>query len=236
MRMKVMRGFVKGVVFGVGLVASADAPGAAQSIQSSYRFLDHSQSGGVFAGYIFTSPGPAELGPKSGPAGGLRYTIRLSGPFDVEGDALFFPTTRTVRDTVVTADSTRLAVGTADQAMAVFNVALRFNLTGPRTWRRLQPFVAFGVGTAVNFTGSGEADEDVPSDARYKFGTSFAGQLGGGVEWFATDRLAVRFDARNVLWKIKTPPAFLIGQFGQRTPAEEWVQNGLLSIGLALHF
>jgi hypothetical protein len=219
----------------VGVVLASPSVCRAQSIQSPYRFVDKTQAVSAFAGYVATGKGSVGLGPKSGPLFGTRYSIRLSGPFNVEIEPAFFKSTRPVRDTTVV-DSARQIVGEADIALLVVNGALRFNITGPRTWNRLQPFLLFGGGAAVDLSGSSPDDELVTGEARFDFGTSFAGAIGGGVEWFASDRLTVRFDARNALWKIKTPLAFLADDFGANTPGEEWVQNGWFTVGFSLRF
>ena len=224
---------------GSGLVllalALATNQSDAQSISSPYRFIETSQSGGLFGGALKAGGSTVGLQPRDGTVAGLRYTIRLSGPFTIEAEAGYLKSDRAVRDTVVV-DSARQIVGETDVNLLLVNASLRFNLTGPRTWHSLQPFVAFGAGVGINLTGQQPVDELVPPDARYDFGTSFAGQVGGGIEWFATDRLSLRADARSLLWKAKTPAPFLRGDFGARTPADEWVNNGLFTLGLAFHF
>jgi hypothetical protein len=207
----------------------------AQAINSPYRFIDEKQAAGPFGGYVLTSDGALGLAPKSGPIFGGRYTIRLSGPFTVEADIGYFPTTRTVRDTVVV-DSARRAVGDADFQALVGIGSLRFNITGPRTWHSIQPFLLFGAGAIVDISPRTDIDDDISADARFDFGTSFAGQLGGGIEWFPSRRFTVRIDARNLLWKITTPTGFLLGEFGARAPGDEWLQNGVFSAGFSLHF
>ncbi|HSL70809.1 MAG TPA: hypothetical protein VK864_11250 [Longimicrobiales bacterium] len=230
-----MKGFCGSVLTALVLAGMISAPGSGQTIRSPYRFIDHSQAGGPFAGYIFTTEGTVGLAPKGGPIAGGRYGIRLSGPFLVEGEVGYFTSTRPVRDTVVV-DSVRQQVGSADFSMLLATAALRFNFTGPRTWHGLQPYVQLGGGAAIDLSGESPDDEKVAADVRYDFGTSFAGHLGGGIEWYPSDRITFRVDARNVLWKITTPISFLQGELGETTPVDEWVQNGFLTLGIALHF
>jgi hypothetical protein len=131
---------------------------SAQAIQSPYRFVDETQAASLFAGYIATGKGSVGLGPQSGPVFGARYSIRLSGPFVIELEPAFFKSTRQVRDTTVV-DSARQVVGEGDISLLIANGALRFNLTGPRTWHGLQPFLLFGGGAAVDLSGSSPDDE-----------------------------------------------------------------------------
>ena len=207
----------------------------AQTIRSPYRFVEKSQTGGIWAGYLATDRGEVGFGPEAGPILGGRYSIRLSGAFTVEADAGYFSSTRTVLDTAIVEDGFR-KVGEADFHALLLNGSLRFNLTGPRTWHQLQPYVLFGAGAIVDLTGTSDLDEMLPVDVRYDFGTSFAGQFGGGVEWFPSQRLTFRFDVRDVLWKINTPTAFLLSRLGEETTPDQWTSNFLFSAGAALHF
>ncbi|MGH7469435.1 MAG: hypothetical protein ACRENP_15905 [Longimicrobiales bacterium] len=208
---------------------------AGQSIPSPYRFIDEKQTVGAFASYILTARGTVGLGPEDGAAAGVRYSIRLSGPFNVEAETFYFPSTRPVRDTTLAGDE-REQVGTADLTLLGGIASLRFNLTGPRTWHKLQPFVAFGVGAVLDLSGTSVEDERVPADVRFDFGTSFAAHVGGGIEWFPGNRLSLRLDARNQLWKTNTPFPFLVGEAGVQTPEDEWIQNGVISLGFAVRF
>jgi hypothetical protein len=208
---------------------------ASQTIPSAYRFLETSQSAGVAGGYVLTNEGALELGPAAALYIGGRYNIRIGGPFTIEGEAGFMPTTRMVWDTVP-GDTTRQAIGEADMSLVLVKAGVRFNLTGPRTYRSLQPYLVLGGGIAIDAAGEAAAEEDLPADMRFNFGTSFAGHLGGGVEWFPTSGLSVRLDARNVLWKLDTPAGFHENDRGRLLPGDEWAQNFLFTAGIAIHF
>jgi hypothetical protein len=222
-------------VFALLLLCAVAQSLTAQSIKSPYQFIEPSQSGGVWFGQVKSGTSTVGLQPNDGTMAGLRYTIRFSGPFTGEVEAGYLMSTRTVVDTVVV-DSAFQSAGEADAGVLLVTGALRFNLTGARTWHRLQPFLVFGGGVAVDVLGESGDDDKVAADARFDFGTSFAGHLGGGIEWFATDRLTLRLDARNALWKVTTPAAFSRSGLAARIPADEWVQNGLFSLGIAFHF
>jgi hypothetical protein len=217
------------------LLFALDGPLAGQRIDSPYRFVDTKQSAGLFGGYVFTNKGSIDLGPESGPVFGGRYGIRLSGPFTIEADIGYFPSTRAVRDTVPS-EVTFSTIGEADMALLLARGALRFNLTGPRTWHGMQPFVVFGGGAAIDLSGEPAVEDDLPQDARFDFGTSFAGELGAGVELFFTRRLALRLDGRNVLWQLEAPIAFLLGDRALTVADQEWAQNFFVSAGLSIQF
>jgi hypothetical protein len=218
----------------VGIFAMA-LPLSAQSITSPYRFLDTSQEAGLFVSHVSPDDGTLGFGSKSGIAFGARYAIVLSGPFMIEGEASFFPTSHAVLDTLVV-DSAYRQLGEADHSLVFATAALRVNLTGQRTWNNIQPFLIFGVGGVVEATRDQDAVNVAPPDARYEFGTSFAGTAGAGLAWVPADRLAIRLDARNLLWKIKTPAALLRGNTGRVIPTDEWSQNLTFSAGVSLLF
>ena len=212
------------------------APGVAQEIDSPYRFITSRQSINVYGGYLATGKGTLELGPQSGPLFGARYGIAISGPFTLEGDVGYFARMRAVFDTVP-GDTSRLRVGDADFSAITATGSLRFNLTGPRTWHGIQPYVQFGAGIAVETSGDPEVEADLPGDVRFDFGTGFTGVLGGGIDWFTGERWGLRLDARNLLWKLGTPRAFLIkGEQARLLPADEWAQNFALTASLVFRF
>jgi hypothetical protein len=226
------------VAVAVGALACMTSGAVGQQIRSPYRFVDTSQFGGVSGGQMFASRGRLDTGPDNGPLLGVRYGLRVSGPFAVGAEISYVPSTRIVRDTVfVTADSLYRELGEADINLLAVLVNLRFNVTGSRTWNRLQPFVLLGAGAALDVAGTAAADTLVmPTDARFDFGTSFAGQIGTGIEWFPSASVSARVDAHNVLWKLKVPDAFRLTERGVNFPESEWEQNFVLSAGLSFHF
>ena len=225
-----------GLIIGALLLAAVSGA-EAQRINTPYRFFEETQAAGIFVMPISPDKGAIGLGPDKGTAFGARYHIRMSGPFFIEGELLYFPTTRAVLDTAVV-DSAFERVGEAKTAIALGQASLRFNITGQRTWNRLLPFVLLGVGIAAEVRDDDAAEEDVASEARFDFGTTFAGQIGAGIEFFPVDRLAVRIDARNLLWQLKTPEGLAArGSLVGRTLAEnEWANNLAASIGVSIHF
>jgi len=225
-----------GWLFIVMVVCGASSA-QAQRIDTPYRFFEQTQAVGLAVAYINTDKGSVGLGPESGVAFGARYHIRLSGPFFVEAEGLYFPSTRAVLDTsIVAADSTFEQVGEADMAIGLVQASLRFQVTGQRTWNGILPFLLLGAGIAVEAKDDHEANEAVPSEARFDFGTTFAGQLGAGIEFFPVSGVAIRVDARNILWQLETPQALQLRDIGRTLPAEEWTNNITASVGISIHF
>jgi opacity protein-like surface antigen len=218
--------------------AAASAQSAhAQRIDSPYQFLDHSQFGGVWGGYVSTSEGRLDSGPQPAPIFGVNWALRVSGPFALYVDVGFMPTTRTVRDTMfVAADSMYESRGEADINLLTAMGNLRFNLTGARTWHSFQPFVIVGAGMALDLASGSALEADMQPDQRFDFGTSFAGQLGIGTDWFPAPRVSIRVEARDMFWKLPVPEAFRFTEIGARFPDSEWEQNFALAAGLSIHF
>lgn len=216
------------------LLASA-LPAQAQRIDSPYRFVEPAQEAGAFVAHISTAKGTLGLGSQSGVAAGVRYGIRISGPFMIEAAVAYFPTEYAVLDTIVV-DSAYRRIGTASSKLITGLASLRLNLTGPRTWNSLQPFLLFGVGGVVEASRDNDAVNAAPADARYKFGTSFAGSLGAGVAIIPAQNLAIRLDGQNLLWKVKTPAGLTRGDLGIAIPRDEWLQNFAASVGVSILF
>jgi len=232
-----MQDRLTGSVLGCLLFAALLATGThAQTIESPYRFIDTKQAGSLYLGYMSTGKGSLDLGPESGLRFGARYNIDVSGPFSLEADVSYFSKMRAVYDTVP-GDTSRMKVGDSDFSILVVGAGIRFNLTGARTYRRIQPYVLFGAGVALDLSDPSPEDKALANNLRFDFGTAFLGMFGGGAEIMLSDRYSLRLDARSTLWKLQTPEAFLIkGDQALLLPADEWSQNLGLSAGLVFRF
>jgi hypothetical protein len=210
---------------------------AAQQIDSPYRFVDRGQRVGIFGGHVSTGEDALRAGPQDGPIFGARWALRVSGPFSLGAEVAYMPTTRTVRDTAfVAADSLFRELGEANMRLVSVMGNMHFSVTGARTWHSLQPFVVLGGGVVIDLAGTPAIEAELPGNVRYDFGTSFAGQLGGGVEWFPSQQLSVRVDARNVLWRLTVPEAYGLTTPGARLENATWENNFALTAGLSFYF
>jgi hypothetical protein len=220
------------------------APAAAQTLRSPYDFVQESQAAQAVAGYIVTNQGVLGLGPESGPAFGLGYGIRISGPFTFDARISLFPTSRTVYN-VTPVDTATLRVdpragmvpiGTADLSLLLTDASLRFDITGPRTWYGVQPYALLGVGGVMRAASDASLEAELPTDIdlRARFQNGVTGHVGGGLEWHPSQRFSFRLDARNTLWRVHVPRGFIVT--GRRVSDAEWVQNANLSVGGALRF
>ena len=230
---------------GATLTAMAVAdPGAAQSIRSPYDFVESPRAFYLYGTYVATDRGVIDVGPGSGTGFGLGYTMRISGPFNLDARLTHLPTDRRVYLTTE-ADSATLRenpragleeLGTADVSLTLVDVAIRFDITGPRTWHNLQPYVLLGAGGVFRTSTSNEVEQGLPTDVdlRVRFENGVTGQLGAGVEWHLGDRFGLRMEARDLLWQVDVPSGFL--QPGRVIDDSEWVQTAHLSLGLSYRF
>ncbi len=178
----------------------------AQTIPSSYRFIDRGQGTSVFWGTMFLTQGSLDLGPKSGSFAGARYAIEASGPLFLEGLVTYLPTTRDVIDPRRALGDRK--IGETDMHMLMADARLDFSLTGRRTWNRLSPHLFFGGGLALDLAGDNEFSEILEPEDVYDFGAAFTASSGTGIRFVLSSRLMLQAEASLTLWKINTPTGF----------------------------
>lgn len=228
------------------LALAGTTAAAAQGIASPYDFVDRSHGLYGLGAAVFTDRGTLDTGPGSGYAAGLGYNLRISGPFNLGVRATYFPTNRRVyTDSATVADSLALRadpmtgltqVGTADLSLLLLDASLRFDVTGPRTWYRIQPYVVMGGGGALVLSQEDTGEDQLPPDAQLqvRFRNGWTGHVGAGFEIYLTERFTARIDVRDVLWKIHIPQGFLAP--GRVIDTEQWVQSAHLGLGLTFRF
>jgi hypothetical protein len=220
------------------------AAAAAQTIPSPYQYIEKTRSLTVYAGYLSTSPSvaladsqTAELGHQSAPLVGIRYSMRVGGPLSLEGNFAFAPADRKLYDAQVSADSSVVTVSATgaevSDPLVMAEVALRFHLTGDRTFRGLAPFVLGSGSIVTSLGGLSDEEEAIPEHRRLDFGPRFAVGAGAGIDFFLSQRLSLRAEASYRLWKLQAPEGLLPSGFGEQS---EWSANTGLSLGAAYHF
>ena len=221
----------------LGPILFAFGPAGAQEIPSSYRFVEHGQEGGLFFGTASLNAGELGLGPKAADVFGGRYSVMFGSSLAFEGDVTVFNGERDVIDIRQSGDDQVLGQSSID--LTVFEARFRLNLTGHRTWRGLQPFVAFGGGMALSsdLDRALEDTAEMPLLDRYDFGSKFIASLSGGVNLHLSPHLMLRLDGVMNLWKISTPSGWLTTDRDLGViPEDEWVSARNLSIGASWRF
>ena len=197
--------------------------------QSPFRDLDVRHALIFQGGYLSGSGGRAAAGPTDGPMVGLRYTIHLGGPVEAIFGVAGADLQRVAHNQGVSPDTT-------GQSVLVGEGGFGFLVTGEKTWHGLVPYVAATMGAA--FGGS------VPSDTSgFEFRTKFHLGPQVGIRWYASRRISLRIEGRDVMWRLQYPSTFFDLVPGSGVippllrgfdPTREWVHN--LSLTLALGF
>jgi hypothetical protein len=228
--------FILGLAVSAASLAVLDAPAAAQQIPSPYRYIEERMSLGLEAGYLLTQRVEPDLGPRSGPMTGARFLIRITAPVSGEMAVGFVLSEREVFENAADPqDPTQLvpwSIGTTAVPLFLAEAGFRLHVTGPRTWNGIAPFVSGTVGGAFNAGGRLEEEEALPTDERFTFGPALAVSVGTGADIFLSERMALRADLRNRIWRVSVPAGFT-----ELTRAEPfWRNNISVTLGAAYHF
>ena len=186
------------------------------------------------AGTFGGSAGKVGVGPKDGTLIGTKFGFHPGGPVEFIFGVGSMSLDRTIIDP--TQDSTSRILETVSQTVRLWDVGFAVRLTGAKSWRHLAPYVGGTFGIA---TGS-----KVKADTLSGFGFSTQFQFGpqAGVLWYLSDKINLRFEVRDVLWRLKYPdvffaepanapaePSILNGNIDKNT---QWVHHPLLTVSL----
>lgn len=213
----------------------AGDPARAQSIPSSYRFIEYGQEASALWGTLYLSRGSLDLGPKSSSFLGGRYVVEATDPLFIEGMLTYLPTTRDVIDPR-RAEGDR-SIGETDVHLFMLDARLGFSLTGRRTWNGISPHLFVGGGIAYDAAGLSGLEEILLPEDVFDFGTAFTANAGTGVRVAISSRLMLRADGSLKLWQLTTPSGF-DDDTKQLDSIEqsEWVGGYGVSFSLALRF
>ena len=203
--------------------------------RSPYRDIPKGHAVTPYVALFGGTGGRFGIAPHDGTVYGLRYDIRTGSALQLgvlfgRGDL-----ERLIVDPFVAIE--QRVSGPVDQSVTFLEADLQLNLTGGKTWNRLAPFVAAGVG--LTFPG------DTPADSSgFELGRKIYFAPHAGVRFFITDRIHLRTDARVVFWKLSYPVTFT------REPPDapgtppvidddvlgEWTTSSWLQAGLGISF
>ena len=219
-------------------IAAGSSPATGQTIPSPYAFIEHSKEWAVFAGKSFISPGSLGLGPQDATTFGGRFSVGFAGAMSVDLSGTVFKSKRDVRD--VSRPENDRVLGRSDIDIVLFDAKLRLNLTGGRTWHKLQPFLAFGAGIAFPFSTDRRIEQVslMPGQEWYFFGTRFAGTFGGGINYHLSRKISLRLETMVNLWKVETPVGWLTLDNDplREFPLSEWVAATSILLGASWRF
>ena len=200
---------------------------------SPFRDLQYRQDVTLFGGYYAAGVDPAGVAPQSAPFIGARYALQITGPVAFMARTALVFSERTLVDPRQN-DGARI-LGVESWPIMLVDANLAMNLTGQKSWRNLVPTATVGIGLVSDF-------KSEPDTGSFTFGTGFAFNVGAGVRWVATDRIEVRLDWTDYLYKIEYPSLFYTRtsdgtQFLPNTQAESlWKHNSAFALGIAYRF
>ena len=186
---------------GLALAQVGHPPG-----DSPFRDIRKGHTLTALGGYFGGSGGEFNIGPHRGTVFGGRYDIRTGSTVQIGLGIAHGSLDRFIVNPFVALVSRRS--GPVKQSVTFADISLQLNVTGGKSWNRLAPFLAAGVGLA--FAGGTPADT-----SRYEFGRKFYVAPSAGFRFFISDRLHLRGEARAVFWKLSYPTTF------QSEPVEE---------------
>ncbi|MFQ5703543.1 MAG: hypothetical protein ACE5HT_05910 [Gemmatimonadales bacterium] len=192
-------------------------------------------TGGRFAG----SEGKVGVGPTDGTFLGVKFGYHPGGPVEFLLGLGSMSLDRTIIDP--TQGAANRAVGSVSQTVRLWDIGVVLRLTGRKSWHRLAPYVGGTFGIA-------NASDVADTVSGFGFKTQFHYGPQAGFLWILSDKTSLRFEARDVLWRLKYPlvffqspanapnePPLLNQNLDRRT---QWVHHALLTIsfGYALGF
>jgi len=216
----------------------APIAGAAQvgydPAHSPYRDLIRGMGPLFSTGYLSGERGRVPVGHSNGRTFTLGYEASMTGPTSFTAMITYARTDRFVVDPSKD-DSVRKSGPFADD-MVFVELGLRFNLTGPKSWRSFVPYLSGSAGVALS--------EGSPVDSSgYKFGKKFTLSPGVGLRWYPARRVAVTFDSRAVFWRLRYPPDFKrisspdgIPVLAGDQPETDWTVHPMVSFGIGWTF
>lgn len=218
---------------------------AAQTVPSPYRYIQKNRSLTAYVGYLNADPNVAlpdsqevELGFQPTPVVGVRYGLRVGGPLSVEAHLGFAPAQRKLHNAVVSQDSSSVVVTpTGDEVsdpLLLADAAVRFHLTGDRTYRGFAPFVLANGGVVAALGGISAEEDDIPTHRRFGFGPSLAVGVGTGLDYFVSETMSIRGELSYRLWRLRPPEGLLPARTGK--PDATWSASPGVSVGAAYHF
>ncbi len=122
--------------------------------------------------------------------------------------------------------------GTPGTTMHIFDGGLDIALTGKKTWRRLVPSLAGGVGIVSDFAAA--------DSGGYQFGTKFGLSYGFGLKYVPRSGVRVRADITNFVWQYEYPDRYFVEAtdgsaiLTDTRDRSAWRGNWALSLGLSI--
>ena len=236
------RGRLARALLAAALAVGGAAPLAAQvgyePGSSPFHDLTTHQAITFSLGYFGGNEAAAGVGWRRAAMYTARFDTRLGGPFDLYVSIGFAGSSRFRINT--TLDSATRKTGPWKKTLILADLGLVMNLTGPKSWHGLAPYV--GIGAGEMFPTASETDV-----GGYNAGSNFTMVPMVGTRIFLGKSLSVRVEMRDYFFRYEWPLRFfapLDQNSNVITPAilpatasdKQWRHNFALTAGLSYGF
>lgn len=200
---------------------------------SPYVDLEHSQELSLVVGQFHAHRDPANVGPQSGLLVGAHYEWRAGGPALLIADVSRVASQRHVINPLVPLAARDL--GTLSVPLYAANFGLGLGLTGAKSWHRIAPEIAGGLGFVSDLRSKADS-------GGFKFGTRFALNVGTGIRWIPGGAWQVRGDVTDRLYTVGYPESYYTSTAGSpaiipQTQAKSfWTHNPAFTLGISRLF
>lgn len=184
----------------VGAPACLSAQVGHRPNQSPYEDVKVGQAVSLSGGWFAFGRDLAGVGPEPAPFGQVRYDAAVGGPAALYARYTLAPTQRTLLAPAAVASARK--TGTPSSTMHVIDGGIDIALTGKKSWHRLMPSVAGGVGIVSDFA-------QVDSGG-YQFGAKFTLSYGLGMKYVRPKGLQLRADLTNFMWQYEYPDRYFV--------------------------
>jgi len=204
-----------------------------QPSKSPFNDLEYKQELTLISGAFHGHRDPANVAPQGGLLLGAHYEFRAGGPAHLIAEVARISSDAQVINPFKVGAARDL--GTSSRPLYTGDVGLGVSLTGGKSWHRIVPELAGGLGFITDFRRQADT-------GGYKFGTRFALNWGGGIRIVPGGNWQIRGDIKNRLYTIGYPEAFYITPTGgtpvvATTQAKSfWLNNPAFTLGLSRLF
>ena len=183
------------------------APGVAAQVgripaESPYHDILGARWLDLSVGRVLGTGGPLRVGPRDGTLAGARATFRGDHTLSLSLGGWWASTVRHIVDANDSV-ATRVKPDISHRLIGA-EFTLQLNLTGAKSWRRLAPYSALGIGL-VNGQKTPATDT-----SGYSFGTHFYFAPSAGTRLMLTQNVALRAEARALFWSLKYPSSYSV--------------------------
>jgi len=168
--------------------------------QSPYQDVKIGQTVSLSGGWFAFKRDVAGVAPEAAPFAQLRYDVGIGGPALLYGRYSLAPSQRTLLAPAAVAADRK--TGTPGSTMHVFDGGIDLALTGKKTWHRLVPSFAGGVGIVSDFAAA--------DSGGYQFGAKFAFSYGLALKYVRGPGMQLRMDLNNFMWQYEYPDRYFV--------------------------